>query len=418
MNLPGIDLLAVPLGYILWFIYHYIRNYFISIFLFTLVVRAAIFPLFLRSQKAQADRARLAPRLERIQKKYAKDTKKLQEKQMALYEKEGVSITAGCLPMLVPMIVLFGIIAVIYSPLTHLAHVPTAVVNASLSAVAQQTDENGNEIDDSTKLPAKNRTGYYKELHLLMVVDKNEQEILDSINALSEDERENVSAEEYYNEMLSIRNDFNFFGGTLLENPWNQNGFAGINILWLIPLFSCLTALASSLVSMKFMNMAGTGQKQPGQGCSNASLMIMMPLFSLWITFTVPGGVGIYWICSNIIAVVQTIIMNQIYNPVKIRAQAEIEYEESRKRRMEDKKRLAEARARENAEFNKNEKMEKEQSEKTANPQKQPAPSKNPNKMKRRENGALEQDNQKNSLSDLTESGNESETSDDEETDE
>ena len=100
--IPGIDLLAVPLGYILWFFYSFIGNYFLSIFLFTLVVRAATFPLSLKSQKMQADRARLTPRLERLQKKYAEDKKKLQEKQMQLYEKEGVSLTGGCLPTIIP----------------------------------------------------------------------------------------------------------------------------------------------------------------------------------------------------------------------------------------------------------------------------------------------------------------------------
>ena len=77
----------------------------------------------------------------------------------------------------------------------------------------------------------------------------------------------------------------------------------------------------------------------------------MMPLFSLYITFTVPGGVGIYWIISNVLALIQTVILNTIYNPAKIKAQAEIEYEERRKRKAEDKKRLAESRAREQREI-------------------------------------------------------------------
>ena len=79
------DIFAVPLGYVLWFIYRFVGNYFIAIFLFTLVVRAATFPLSLKSQKSQADRAKLAPRLERLQKKYGKDPKKMQAKQMELY---------------------------------------------------------------------------------------------------------------------------------------------------------------------------------------------------------------------------------------------------------------------------------------------------------------------------------------------
>lgn len=388
--MPGLDILAIPLGWILWFIYNLVNNYFVAIFLFTLIVRAATFPLSLKSQKAQADRARLAPRLERLQKKYAKDPKKLQEKQMSLYEKEGVSMTGGCLPMVIQMIVLFGIIAVIYSPLTHLARIPSQVVEASVTAVSQQVDENGKEIVDSHKISAADRKGYYKELRLLMVMEypENETAIKENIAALSADVLDGKTADDYYQEMQHIRDDFSFFGKTLLENPWNSKGFAGINILWLIPLFSWLTALGSSLISMHFTKMATAGQKQPGQGCSNVMLIGLMPLFSLYITFIVPGGVGIYWICSNLIAVIQTVLLNKIYNPAKIRAQAELEYEERRKRRAEDKKRLAEARAREEAEARRQAAEEKKLAQekmKAANRPKQPPASKNPNKRKRRE---------------------------------
>ena len=136
------NIIGIPLGYVLWFIYRFVGNYFVSIFLFTLIVRAATFPLSLKSQKSQADRARLAPRLERIQKKYAQDKQKLQQKQMELYEKEGVSMTGGCLPMVVQMVILMGIISVIYSPLTHLARIPEPVISASVTAVTQPTVKN------------------------------------------------------------------------------------------------------------------------------------------------------------------------------------------------------------------------------------------------------------------------------------
>ena len=366
-KIPGMDILAIPLGWVLWFIYNLVSNYFIAIFLFTLIVRAATFPLSLKSQKAQADRAKLAPRLERLQKKYATDPQKLQQKQMDLYEKEGISMTGGCLPMVIQMIVLFGVIAVIYSPLTHLARIPSAVVSVN------------------------DRKGYYKELRLLMVMEKEENAsaIKESIAALSDTDRKNKTADEYFAEMQHIRKDFAFFGGTLLENPWNDQGIKGINILWLIPLLSWLTALASSIVSMHYTKMATSAEKQPGQGCSNVMLIVLMPLFSLYITFIVPGGVGIYWICSNIIAVIQTVLLNKIYNPAKIRAQAEVEYEERRKRRAEDKKRLAEARAREEEEARRQAAEEKkllEEKKKAANAPKQPPASKNPNKRKRREN--------------------------------
>lgn len=379
------DIIAIPLGYVLWFIYKYIGNYFISIFLFTLLIRAATFPLSLKSQKANAERARLTPRLERLQKKYAQDKQKLQQKQMELYEKEGVSMTGGCLPMVIQMIVLFGVISVIYMPLTHLAHIPTAVTNAAITKTV--------EIGDMTEQDTK---GYYKELYMLKALDKNEAAITAAIAEIGEEKLEGKSAAEYVDQMKTIADDFRFGNTTMLDNPWNSEGIKGINLLWIIPLLSWLTAMGSSLISMYFTKQGtAKGEKQPGQGCSNVMLVILMPLFSLYITFIVPGGVGIYWICSNLIAILQTIILNMIYNPAKIRAKAEAEYEERRRKKAEDKKRLAEARRKEEEERVQAEKAEREEAQakekaRLEAAKKPKAPSKNPNKIKRREANAGE----------------------------
>lgn len=70
------------------------------------------------------------------------------------------------------------------------------------------------------KVNPKDLTGYYRELKMLMVADKNEGDIKSAINGLSDADRKNKTADEYYEQMLHIRNDFSFFGGTLLENPW------------------------------------------------------------------------------------------------------------------------------------------------------------------------------------------------------
>ena len=335
------DIIAIPLGWVLWAIYQVVPNYIAAMLLFTFLVKLCTFPLSFKQQKTTADRARLAPRLERLQKKYSQDPKTLQEKQMKLYEKEGVSMTGGCMPMLVTMLVLFGVIAVIYKPVTHLARLPEQVIETSITVVQENTDDK--------KIQAQFKAGsYYRELRMLQGLENNKEEILEKINLLGEDVLGDKSANEYYEEMVAIREQFNFFGGTLLENP-NYKGWTP-NWLWLLPILSAITALCTSLLSMKYTKPM-TPQGQQGQGCTNFMMIGMMPLFSLYITFTVPGGVGIYWIISNVLTLIQTVILNTIYNPAKIKAQAEIEYEERRKRKAEDKKRLAESRAREQREI-------------------------------------------------------------------
>ncbi len=336
-----LDFLGTPLGYALGFVYDLIGDYFLAIFLFTLVVRLLLFPLSLKTQKTQADRARLAPRLERLQKKYAKDPRKLQEKQMALYEKHGISMTGGCLPMVVQMLVLFGIISAIYKPLTNMTTVPPEVIQTT--AVTMQSQEGLEKYKTDFE-----EGGYYQELRILQHIDKNDGKYAAAVETAIEKMEKGKykdNAKEYVSEMTDM--DISLFGIDLLEQP-NDKGFS---LLWLIPLVSGITALFSSMLSLHYQKQMTKGQMQQGQGCSNVMMLGLMPAMSLFIAFSVPGAVGLYWICSNLIALLQTYVLNQIYNPAKIRAQAEIEYEERRRKKQEDKKRLAEARAREQREL-------------------------------------------------------------------
>lgn len=359
------DFLAGPLGWIMKLVYDLVNNYFVAIFLFTLLVRVLMFPLSLQSQKKQADRIRLAPRLERLQKKYKDDPQKLQKKQQALYEKEGVSMTGGCLPMVVQMIVLFGIIAVIYKPLSYLSSMPSTSVDAAISAANVATYEDtekyapvegenavirladGVKISLDTKIAADKleEKNYYREMYFMQRLDENREEVLYSLTQVRDGDA--ALAEQDYAEIQSMQKQFQFGNRSMLQHPWTAGrGFGDINALWWIPLLSGITAILSTVLSMYYTKQGTNGEKQAGQGCSNMMMYLFMPLFSVYISFTVPGGVGIYWVCSNVIAILQTFILNMIYNPKKIREQAEIDYIERKKLRaaQKGKQTLAEAR--------------------------------------------------------------------------
>lgn len=336
--------LAKPLGWLMWVVYEYIgfHNYFLTIFLFTLITRIICFPLSLKNQKSMVDRARLAPRLERIQKKYARDQQKLQQKQQELYEKEGVNMFGGCLPTLVTMIVLFGVIACIYSPLRYLMHIPEPAVNASIAAVTLVDGEK-----NENKYDAKDMKGYYGEFRMLNKLDENKKDIIDAMVAANYTEE---NAEEYFATMQETKKEFTLFNHdewSLLKNP-GEGGMKNPNFLWILPLLAGLAQLWMTMVSMKQTKKVTASEVQQAQGCTNA-MMYGMPLFSVVIGFTFPGGVSIYWICSSIIGVAQTLLLYKIYDPVAAREQAEIEYQERRKRRQEEKKALAEARKRQDA---------------------------------------------------------------------
>lgn len=345
------SIFAEPLGWIMSLFYDWMGSYFLTILVFTVVIRLAMFPLSLNQQKQQAQRAKLAPRIERLQKKYGHDQQKFMEKQQELYQKEGIKMTAGCLPSIIQMLVLMSVIAVIYKPLTYLQDIPKTAIDSSITALTEIKTE-----DDKPLISAaETKSEYYKELTLLKHVENYPAEVK---KALSTAQVEDVDAT--YNAMVDTQKEFKVFGISLLETPWSGS-FTNINIwLWLVAILSGLTALGTSLISMHFMK--STNPQQAAGGCSPNMMMLMMPVMSLFISFGVPAGVGLYWILSNLLAMVQTVVLNNIYNPTKIREQAQKEYEERRKRKQEDKKRLAESRAREEAAL----KAEKEEAERKA----------------------------------------------------
>ena len=338
------SIFAKPLGYVMQWIYQLVPSYFIALLLFTLLVRLVVFPLSIKNQKSQADRARLAPRLERIQKKYGQDRQKLMEKQQALYEKEGVKMTPGCLPMILQMLVLFSVIAVIYKPLTYMQRIPEEQINACVSVAVDTLDENKKE-DKNLITQMENKNSYYRELYLFSFIEPIRDAMADQLVAeckLSESE-----ALATLQTMHKTGEEFSIFGISLLEVPKDY----GIrpNWLWLIVLASGLSSFLTSLLSMRYSKASMPQEQQQMAGCSTNTMMYMMPIMSFVFSFTVPAGVAVYWTFSNLLAMVQTVALNAMWNPAKIRAQAEAEYAERRRKKKEDKERLKASRLAEQA---------------------------------------------------------------------
>ena len=338
------SIFAKPLGWVLHWIYQLGTGYFLALLIFTLATRLVLFPLSIKNQKNQADRARLAPRLDRIQKKYGQDRQKMAMKQQELYEREGVKMTGGCLPMLVQMLVLFSVIAVIYKPLTYVQNIPEAHINTCISVAAESLDEN-NKDDKNIIMQMNNEKSYYRELYMLKQIAPNREAMVDRLvadNQLTEEEATATVAT-----MERTASEFSIFGKSLLEMPRTYGIMP--NWTWLIVLASGLSAFLSSMLSMHYSKATMSKEQQQMGGCSTNMMMYMMPLFSLVISFTVPAGVAVYWTFSNLLAMLQTVILNSMWNPAKIRAQAEAEYAERRRKKKEDKERLKAARLAEQA---------------------------------------------------------------------
>ena len=120
----------------MWMCYALVQNFGWAIILFTLIIKAVLFPLNLKQQKNQALSQMFMPRVKEIQTKYKNNPEKQQE-ELTKLQKEGYNPTGGCGTMLITFLILFGVIDVVYKPMTHMEHFKTEEINAVVSTAEQ-----------------------------------------------------------------------------------------------------------------------------------------------------------------------------------------------------------------------------------------------------------------------------------------
>lgn len=298
-------ILGIPFGWVLHWLQELIGNYGWTLIAFTVIVKLLMTPLTIKQQKSSAKMAAFQPKLQELQKRYSKNKEKYQEEMMKLYEREGYSPTSGCMPMVIQMVILFGIIEVVYRPLRYVLQISNDVIDAACSALGLASSQ---------------------QLQLINIVQSGSGESFETVkNIFSLADIQKI--QEF---------DMNFLGLDLSQTPT-----LGFNWLMVIPILSCLTALLVSLVSMKQQNSTATeGQ----QGMMMKVMMFASPIMSLFFTFQLPAGVGLYWIISNITSFASSEIVRRIYTPEKLaEIAAKDKGSDRRREKMRKKREMMEA---------------------------------------------------------------------------
>ena len=128
-------ILSAPLGYVMEWIYKLLPNYGWDIILFTLLINIVKIPLQLSQQKSMAKMSAFQPMLQEIQTKYKNKPEKQQEEMLKLQQDYGYKPTAGCVPMLLNFLVIFGVIGVVYNPLERIFHISAAALASAGEAL-------------------------------------------------------------------------------------------------------------------------------------------------------------------------------------------------------------------------------------------------------------------------------------------
>ena len=111
---------ATIIGYPMQWIYSVVNNYGLSIIILTLLIRLCLLPLYAKQIKNSAKMAEIQPKMKEIQAKYANNREKLNEEMSKLYEQAGTKPTSGCLPLVIQLPIIYGLFALLRSPLTYM----------------------------------------------------------------------------------------------------------------------------------------------------------------------------------------------------------------------------------------------------------------------------------------------------------
>ncbi len=284
-------ILSGPLGYVMEWIYKLLPNYGWDIILFTLLINLVKIPLQLSQQKSMAKMSAFQPMIMDIQTKYKDKPEKQQEEMLKLQQDYGYKPTAGCVPMLLNFLVIFGVIGVVYNPLERIFHISAAALTAAGEALTAA---------------GVSFTAITRDTNIIAQVVAGNSGV---IGCFSADQIATIT---------EFSQHMNFLGIDLTRIPQ-----IGLSLDLVLPLLSVVTMFLSTHISMK-----ASGQQMQG---SMKVTMYLMPLMYLFFCFTYPLAFSLYYVISNIVMTVQTQVMRKIYDPEKMRKEVEAQIEEKKK---------------------------------------------------------------------------------------
>ena len=293
------DIIKVPFGYIMEWLYQLTSNYGVSLILFSLIVKLIMLYPSAKGKKGMMKMSRLNPQLKKLEAKYGDDKEAYQRATVALYKAEGVSPTGGCLWSLLPLLLLFPLYAVVRQPLTYLLH-----LNADQVSKIIEILKNG-----GVALGESSRSAFYQQMVAASHIPEFAEQIRAALPGISEAALKGVN--------------FSFLGLDLSATPnfriWNLEAYDWAHIgLFLLPLVSAAFQLVASLITQRMNNSVATNEKGERDKSADAvnstakSMLYMGPIMSLWIGFIMPAALSIYWVSQALFSTLQEIVLTKV----------------------------------------------------------------------------------------------------------
>ena len=300
------DIVQVPFGYLLEWLYRFTGSYGVALIIFAAVVQLVMLPMTAKSKKSMMKMSRVQPQVQEIQRRYADDPQRQNQALQTLYKEEGVSMGGGCLWSLLPMLLILPLYTVVRQPIVYMLHETLEVADQIVAVLQSAAPE------------AFSANTFYHQITAAQLLSQPEySEIVKAaIPTLGEVALAGVNFS-FLGINLGAIPPFNVFASTFW--CWPNIG------LFLMALLSAGNQVVTMWISQKMNDSLVTNKdgiqdqetaKNSQTAQTNKVMMYTMPLMMLWIGFTVPASLSLYWFAGGVVRTVEDVILNKRYRTI------------------------------------------------------------------------------------------------------
>ncbi len=268
-----ISFFANIFGYVLNWFYGFVGNYGLAIILFSIVLKLIMLPISIKQQKTMKKSAKIQEKMRELQDKYKNNPEKLNQETLELYKTEKMSPFSGCFSAIAQILILFAVFYLVRSPLTYMKKVDTELINQYTNEIEQAED---------------GKKSTYPEIAVIKQKGEEDEKIYINMDFLGLD-------------LSSVP--------TQSLNDWR---------VYIIPALYVLTSFISMRMTTS-MQTKKKGEKDEktetneldAVAQANKSMSYIMPIMSVSIAIIAPLGLALYWLISNLLMIVERLILNR-----------------------------------------------------------------------------------------------------------
>ena len=297
-------------GYLLNWLYQIFNNYGIAIIIFSIILKIILIPITIKQQKSLKKSAELQKEMTEIQKKYKNNPEKLNQATIELYKREKMSPFSGCLSSILQIIIILSVFWLVSQPLTYMTRTNPELIEK----YTKEMQESGYNSNNS-----------YVQIAVIDYAETKYQELTAQLEQENVENREELEAKR--DEYNQLRLNMDFLGLDLSKVPTQSlNDWK----VYIIPALYVITSAISIKITTNMQNKKNKKEivvAKEGEGEEpdpmeqmqqmNKSMMYMMPIMSVMIAAIAPLGLALYWLISNILMIIERLIINKVMDVIE-----------------------------------------------------------------------------------------------------